>query len=36
VVDAFFDLADTIITLHSLIRRASTTHRWHNRSARRP
>ena len=28
VVDAFFDLADTIITVRSLIRRSSTTHRW--------
>jgi transposase len=28
VVDAFFDLADTITTVRSLIRRAWTTHRW--------
>lgn len=28
VVDAFFDLADAIITVRSLIRRAWTTHRW--------
>lgn len=28
VTDAFFDLADTIITARSLIRRAWTTHRW--------
>lgn len=28
VIDAFFDLADTIITVRSLIRRAWTTHRW--------
>lgn len=28
VVNAFFDLADTIITVRSLIRRAWTTHRW--------
>jgi hypothetical protein len=36
VIDAFFDLADAIITLRSLIRRAWTTHRWNNRPARRP
>jgi transposase len=36
VVDAFFDLADTIITLRSLIRRAWTSHRWDTRPARRP
>ncbi|GLY90265.1 hypothetical protein Airi02_081940 [Actinoallomurus iriomotensis] len=35
VIDAFFDLADAIITLRSLIRRAWTTHRWDNRPARR-
>lgn len=28
VINAFFDLADTIITVRSLIRRAWTTHRW--------
>jgi transposase len=28
IVDAFFDLADAIITIRSLIRRAWTTHRW--------
>jgi hypothetical protein len=33
--DAFFDLADAIITLRSLIRRAWTTHRWDNRPTRR-
>jgi transposase len=36
VIDAFFDLADTIITVRSLIRRAWTTHRWDTRPARRP
>jgi transposase len=36
VVDAFFDLADAIITVRSLIRRAWTTHRWDSRPARRP
>ncbi|MFJ9871204.1 IS5 family transposase [Streptomyces sp. NPDC101165] len=36
VVNAFFDLADTIITIRSLIRRAWTTHRWVKRPNRRP
>jgi transposase len=36
VVDAFFDLADAIITVRSLIRHAWTTHRWDTRPARRP
>jgi transposase len=36
VIDAFFDLADTIITVRSLIRRAWTTHRWDERTQRRP
>jgi transposase len=36
VINAFFDLADAIITLRSLIRRAWTTHRWDNRPTRRP
>jgi transposase len=36
VIDAFFDLADTIITIRSLIRRAWTTHRWDGRPKRRP
>ncbi|OLL98710.1 hypothetical protein Ae406Ps2_3554 [Pseudonocardia sp. Ae406_Ps2] len=36
VVDAFFDLTDTIITLRSLIRQAWTTHRWDTRPHRRP
>ncbi len=35
VIDAFFDLADAIITVHSLIRRAWITHRWETRPARR-
>lgn len=35
VVEAFFDLADAIITLRSLIRRAWTTHRWDTRPQRR-
>jgi IS5 family transposase len=36
VVDAFFDLADAIITVRSLIRQAWTTHRWDTRPAHRP
>ena len=36
VVDAFFDLADTIITVRSLIRRAWTIYRWDSRPATRP
>jgi hypothetical protein len=36
VIDAFFDLAGTVITVHSLIRRAWTTYRWNNPPARRP
>lgn len=36
VIDAFFDLADTIITVRSLIRQAWTTHRWDERPDRRP
>jgi transposase len=36
VIDAFFDLADTIITVRSLIRQAWTSHRWDTRPARRP
>jgi transposase len=35
VINAFFDLADAIITLRSLTRRAWTTHRWDNRPPRR-
>ncbi|KOX11482.1 IS5 family transposase [Streptomyces sp. NRRL B-3648] len=36
VIDAFFDLTDTIITIRSLIRRAWTTHRWDDRPTRCP
>jgi transposase len=36
VVEAFFDLADVIITVRSLIRHAWITHRWDTRPARRP
>jgi transposase len=36
VIDAFFDLADAIITVRSLIRRAWTTYRWDERPNRRP
>ncbi|MFD7480848.1 IS5/IS1182 family transposase, partial [Streptomyces sp. NPDC059837] len=36
VIDAYFDLADTIITVRSLIRRAWTTYRWDERPNRRP
>jgi hypothetical protein len=36
VIDAFFDLADAIITVRSLIRQAWTTYRWDGRRARRP
>ena len=36
VVEAFFDLADAIITLRSLIRRAWISYRWDTRPARRP
>jgi hypothetical protein len=36
VIDAFFDLADAIITVRSLIRRSWTTHRWDERPDRRP
>ncbi|ANP51098.1 IS5 family transposase [Streptomyces griseochromogenes] len=35
-IEAFFDLADTIITVRSLIRRAWTTHRWDTRPRRQP
>ena len=34
VIGAFFDLADAIITVRSLIRRAWITHRWDTRPAR--
>lgn len=36
VVDAFFDLADTIITLRRLIRESWTRYRWDGRPAKRP
>jgi len=36
VINAFFDLADAIITIRSLIRRAWTTHRWDTRPHHRP
>jgi transposase len=36
VIDAYFDLADAIITIRSLIRQAWTTYRWDSRPARRP
>lgn len=36
MIDAFFDLADTIITVRSLIRQSWTTQRWDNRPKRRP
>ncbi|MFD8749013.1 IS5 family transposase [Streptomyces sp. NPDC059616] len=36
VIDAFFDLVDTIITVRSLIRQAWTTHRWDERPNHRP
>jgi transposase len=35
VIDAFFDLADAIVTVRALIRRAWTTHRWDARPAHR-
>ncbi|MFF3404534.1 hypothetical protein ACFYW6_39955 [Streptomyces sp. NPDC002659] len=36
VIDAFFGIADTIITVRSLIRQSWTTHRWNNPPRRRP
>jgi len=36
VIDAFFDLADAIITVGRLIREAWTLYRWATRPARRP
>jgi transposase len=36
VIDAFFDLADTIITVRCLIRESWTLYRWDTRPARRP
>lgn len=35
VINAFFDLADTVITVHGLIRRVWTTHRWNDRPRHR-
>jgi transposase len=36
VIDAYFDLADTIITIRNMIRKAWTLYRWDNRPTRRP
>jgi transposase len=36
VIGAYFDLADTIITVRSLIRQAWTLYRWDTRPAKRP
>jgi hypothetical protein len=36
VVDAFFDLADVIITVRGLIRRAWILYRWDTRPTRQP
>jgi transposase len=36
VIDAFFDLADAIITLRRLIREAWTLYRWNTRPVKRP
>jgi hypothetical protein len=36
IIDAFFDLADAIITVRSLIRKAWTLYRWDTRPAHRP
>ena len=36
VIDAYFDLADTIITVRSMIRKAWTLYRWDTRPPRRP
>lgn len=35
VIDAFFDLADTVITVRSLIRRSWIAYRWDTRPTRR-
>ncbi len=35
VINAFFDLADTVITVRNLIRRAWTARRWDSRPTRR-
>ena len=36
VIDAFFDLADAIITVRRLIRESWTLYRWDGRPAKRP
>jgi transposase len=36
VIDAFFDLADTIITVRSMIRQSWTLYRWDSRPTKRP
>jgi transposase len=36
VIDAFFDLADAIITLRRLVRDSWTLYRWDTRPAKRP
>ena len=36
VIDAFFDLADAIITVRSMIRQSWTPYRWHSGPAKRP
>ena len=36
VIDAFFDLADAIITIRRLVRESWTLYRWDTRPARRP
>jgi transposase len=36
VIDAFFDLADAIITVRSMIRQSWTLYRWQDRPAKRP
>jgi transposase len=36
VIDAFFDLADTIITVRSMIRQSWTLYRWNGRPPKRP
>jgi len=36
VIDAFFDLADAIITVRSMIRQSWTLYRWDSRPAKRP
>jgi len=36
VIDAFFDLADAIITVRSMIRQSWTLYRWDGRPAKRP